>query len=58
MTLSKQYYKAIGYVLAKNGAGEKMIAEFIQLFAEDNPRFDSDRFKTFIEKQKNESNSE
>lgn len=45
---SRQHYKSIGFILAKNQAHKPLIDDFIKFFEEDNPRFDRERFTEFI----------
>jgi hypothetical protein len=48
---TRQHYKAVGYILAKNQAPTPIIDDFVRFFQEDNQRFSEDTFRTFIIKQ-------
>ena len=42
--------RKIGTILKENGASEKpaIIEAFVEMFSEENPRFDEDKFREFV----------
>jgi hypothetical protein len=45
---TRQHFKAVGKVLAKSHASEEQVSNYAKMFKEDNPRFDEERFRTFV----------
>jgi hypothetical protein len=54
MMTRKDFIK-IGTILKENGASEKpaIIEAFVEMFSEENPRFDEDKFREFVAENDN-----
>ena len=48
--LSKKHYNRFVAILCKTGANKGLVEELIGYFKEDNPRFDSTRFREALRK--------
>tara|TARA_R100000306_G_C4350371_1_gene129814 strand:- start:847 stop:1038 length:192 start_codon:yes stop_codon:yes gene_type:complete len=48
--MTRKDFVKIGTILRENGASEKpaIIEAFVEMFSEENPRFDEDKFKEFV----------
>jgi len=44
LDMSKKHYEVIARIMKKNQLSHKVVNDFIVLFKEDNPRFDSGKF--------------
>jgi len=53
--MTRKDFVKIGTILRENGAAEKpaIIEAFVEMFSEENPRFDEDKFREFVAENDN-----